>query len=76
MTTNCWTNGTSGTVRAEAVLCPDTPDAIEAAKDYAEGQVGRPSRARARRQGAGGRGWTTGREGRAPREPSGCERRR
>ena len=31
-TTNCWTNGTNGVVKAEAVLCPATPEAIEEAK--------------------------------------------
>ena len=32
MTTDCWTNATPGVVKAEAVLCPETPEAIEAAK--------------------------------------------
>ena len=38
MTTNCWTNGTNGIVRAEAVLCPATPEAIEAAKESLRGK--------------------------------------
>ncbi len=65
MTTNCWTNGTSGTVRAEAVLCPDTPDAIEAAKDTLRGKwVVLPApEAPAGAGGAGGRRGAGGRPG-------------
>jgi hypothetical protein len=37
-TTNCWTNGTNGVVRAEAVLCPDSVEAIEAAKESLKGK--------------------------------------
>ncbi|RYG15027.1 M20/M25/M40 family metallo-hydrolase, partial [bacterium] len=32
-TTDCWTNGTNGVVRAEAVLCPDSVEAIETARE-------------------------------------------
>ncbi len=38
MTTDCWTNGTNGVVKAEAILCPETPEAIEAAKDTLKGK--------------------------------------
>ena len=37
-TTPCWTNGTQGKVRAEAVMCPETPEAIEAAKGTLAGK--------------------------------------
>lgn len=37
-TTPCWTNGTTGVVTAEAVLCPDSVEAIEAAKDSLKGK--------------------------------------
>lgn len=60
-TTPCWTNGTNGIVKADAVLCPDTAEAIEAAKADLKGKwvvlpAPEPS-------GAGGRG---GRPGAAP----------
>ena len=37
-TTPCWTNGTKGKVRAEAVLCPATVEAIEAMKGTMAGK--------------------------------------
>ena len=37
-TTNCWTNGTNGVVKAEAVLCPDSVEAIDAAKESLRGK--------------------------------------
>lgn len=37
-TTPCWTNGTNGIVKAEAILCPDSVEGIEAAKDSLKGK--------------------------------------
>ena len=55
-TTPAWTNGTNGLVRAEAVLCPDTVEAVEAAKESFRGKwVVLPApEAAAARPGAGG----------------------
>jgi carboxypeptidase Q len=37
-TTPCWTNGTTGVVTAEAILCPDSVEGIEAAKESLKGK--------------------------------------